>query len=409
MEKADEGYKSDIYFVLSGSVDVLKSISVVLLLSIIYPEEFKYLALNIDVMTAVLSFVTPWLFAFIQLSKISPEAAYRRCVSALVLVAATLMAAYLALSVVAFGEDLLSHGLVVFIMLRTASVGLLVFSAINQSRLMLLGSGAFVFWLQLGTWAATTSVYLIIWALNIEFSFVYVGASLLLIDITVFCLSYSLIRRKVSSKLRLKPSMSFSIRIRKILIPEALTVASIGLSALLISLSVYAISPDEYSVFRVPFAFQMACWIICSRAAVLVMRKYSSYCSGLLGGSFMYCFKTTWFVPVLLVLVALVMGGGMPGHNAKLCIIALSYYPAMVMVIALNGAFRLLSLNGLIAKANQLMFVFFFIPASALIAWHYIGIEYVIHVVGVSYCIRFIVLMALYYKQGVFRESGCTI
>ncbi|EGH14136.1 MULTISPECIES: hypothetical protein [Pseudomonas syringae group] len=401
---------SDIFFVITGGVDVVKGISVLFLLSTVFPTQFGVLSVNMDIMSALIPFGSPWVVAFLQLSKISKRRAYNVCVSALMIIGGMIAAIYLVISL-----NLIAHGgdnteKIIFLALRTFSVFILVFVILNQSYLMLLGFGQSVFWLQIGVWLANFGLYLTIWLSVSEFSYVIAGLGMVMIDSLLLIVGLYILKKTGNMAYTFtKPSLKFSFKIRRIVVPELFTVASISLSGLLLSAAAFKISPGHFSDFRIPFAFQVACWMICARATVLIMRRYSVDNPALLYDAFLYAFKTTWFVPAGLALIAVALFGQMSGDQFIHSLAAITYYPAMIVVIALNGVVRLKAANDIISSANKWLLVLFFFPLSAGIYYGHVEAINIIHFVGASYALRALTMFYLYNKRFSSDDNRCAI
>lgn len=401
---------SDIFFVITGGVDVIKGISILMLISVAFPHQFSVLSVNIDVMSALIPFASPWVIAFLQLSKVSRYRAYSKCAAALIVVGAVISILYIVVSLNMIEESHHNTGLLVFLLLRMVSVCVLVFASLNQAYLMLLGYGRTVFWVQMAVWLCNVALYLTLWLSGIEFSYVLAGLGMVAIDLALFVVVVSILKASGSIRLRsIKPSFKFSLKISKIVLPELSTVASISLSGLLLSVAAFKISQESFSDFRIPFAFQMACWMICTRAAVLIIRRYSAQDFSLFYRAIIYTFKVTWFVPVGLALVVAILANQLSPGQFIHSLLAMAYYPAMAIVISLNGVFRLTTMNSIISSANKWLLVVYFVPLSVLIYLGYVGPASIIHFVGISYMVRLLLMYHLHRKRIFLNDNRCLV
>jgi hypothetical protein len=290
------------------------------------------------------------------------------------------------------------------------SVCVLVFASLNQAYLMLLGYGRTVFWLQMGVWLCNIGLYLTLWLSGMGFSYVVAGLGMVAIDLALFVVGMSILKTSGNISIKpIRPSLMFSLKIRRIVLPELSTVASISLSGLLLSVVAFKIAPEDFADFRIPFAFQMACWMICARAAVLIIRRNSAQDSALFFRAIIYTFKVTWFVPFGLALIASVLVNQISPGQFIHSLVAMTYYPAMVIVISLNGVFRLNAMNRVISAANKWLLVFYFVPLSALIYFGYIGAAQIIHFVGISYMARLLLMYHLYRKRIFLDDNRCLV
>lgn len=401
---------SDIFFVITGAVDVIKGISVLMLMTVAFPDQFSVLSLNIDIMSALIPFASPWVISFLQLSKVSRHRAYSRCAAALLVVGTLISIVYMLLSLSMIEESRDNAGLLIFLLLRMVSVCVLVFASLNQAYLMLLGYGRTVFWLQMGVWLCNIGLYLTLWLSGMGFSYVVAGLGMVAIDLALFVVGMSILKTSGNISIKpIRPSLMFSLKIRRIVLPELSTVASISLSGLLLSVVAFKIAPEDFADFRIPFAFQMACWMICARAAVLIIRRNSAQDSALFFRAIIYTFKVTWFVPFGLALIASVLVNQISPGQFIHSLVAMTYYPAMVIVISLNGVFRLNAMNRVISAANKWLLVFYFVPLSALIYFGYIGAAQIIHFVGISYMARLLLMYHLYRKRIFLDDNRCLV
>lgn len=410
MLKRDDAL-SDIFFVITGGVDVIKGISVLMLMSIAFPGQFSVLSVNIDIMSALIPFASPWVIAFLQLSKVSMHRAYSKCAAPLIVVGTLISIVYIVISLNMIEESRHNTDLLMFLLLRMVSVCVLVFASLNQTYLMLLGYGRTVFWLQIGVWLCNIGLYLTIWLSGMGFSYVVAGLGMVAIDVALFVVGMSILKASGNMSVKsIKPSWMFSLKIRRIVLPELSTVASISLSGLLLSAVAFKIAPEDFADFRIPFAFQMACWMICARAAVLIIRRYSAQDSALFSNAIIYTFKVTWFVPVGLALIAGGLSNQMATGQFIHSLVAMAYYyPVMVIVISLNGVFRLSAMNSVISAANKWLLGFYFVPLSALIYFGYIGAAHIIHFVGISYMVRLLLMYHLYRKRILLDDNRCLV
>ena len=401
---------SDIFFVITGAVDVIKGISVLMLMTVAFPDQFSVLSVNIDIMSALIPFASPWVISFLQLSKVSRHRAYSRCAAALLVVGTLISIVYMLLSLSMIEESRDNAGLLIFLLLRMVSVCVLVFASLNQAYLMLLGYGRTVFWLQMGVWLCNIGLYLTLWLSGMGFSYVVAGLGMVAIDLALFVVGMSILKTSGNISIKpIRPSLMFSLKIRRIVLPELSTVASISLSGLLLSVVAFKIAPEDFADFRIPFAFQMACWMICARAAVLIIRRNSAQDSALFFRAIIYTFKVTWFVPFGLALFASVLVNQISPGQFIHSLVAMTYYPAMVIVISLNGVFRLNAMNRVISAANKWLLVFYFVPLSALIYFGYIGAAQIIHFVGISYMARLLLMYHLYRKRIFLDDNRCLV
>ncbi|MGE8181637.1 hypothetical protein [Pseudomonas sp. FSL W5-0299] len=401
---------SDIFFVITGAVDVIKGISVLMLMTVAFPDQFSVLSVNIDIMSALIPFASPWVISFLQLSKVSRHRAYSRCAAALLVVGTLISIVYMLLSLSMIEESRDNAGLLIFLLLRMVSVCVLVFASLNQAYLMLLGYGRTVFWLQMGVWLCNIGLYLTLWLSGMGFSYVVAGLGMVAIDLALFVVGMSILKTSGNISIKpIRPSLMFSLKIRRIVLPELSTVASISLSGLLLSVVAFKIAPEDFADFRIPFAFQMACWMICARAAVLIIRRNSAQDSALFFRAIIYTFKVTWFVPFGLALIASVLVNQISPGQFIHSLVAMTYYPAMVIVISLNGVFRLNAMNRVISAANKWLLVFYFVPLSALIYFGYIGAAQIIHFVGISYMARLLLMYHLYRKRIFLDDNRCLV
>ncbi|WP_256578608.1 hypothetical protein [Pseudomonas sp. B28(2017)] len=409
MLKRDD-FLSDVFFVITGAVDVIKGISVLMLMSVAFPGQFGVLSVNIDIMSALIPFASPWVIAFLQLSKASRHRAYIKCAGALIVIGAVISIVYIVISLNMVEESRHNEGLLVFLFLRMVSVCVLVFASLNQAYLMLLGYGRTVFWLQIGVWLCNIGLYLALWLSGVGFSYVVAGLGMLAIDLALFVIGVSIIMGSTSINIKsIKPSLKFCMKIRGIVLPELSTVASISLSGLLLSVVAFKIAPEDFADFRIPFAFQMACWMICARAAVLIIRHYSAQDATLFSKAIGYTFKVTWFVPFGLTLIVGILTNQMSRGQFVHSLVALAYYPAMAIVISLNGVFRLKAMNSVISSANKWLLGLYFVPLSALIYFGYVGAAQIIHFVGISYMVRLLLMYYLYRKRIFLDDNRCFV
>ncbi|XXD82251.1 hypothetical protein J3P95_00750 [Pseudomonas sp. Z5-35] len=401
---------SDIFFVVTGGVDVIKGISMLMLMNVAFPQQFSVLSVNIDVMSALIPFASPWVIAFLQLSKVSRYRAYSKCAGALIVVGVAISILYIVISLSMIEESRHNASLLMFLLLRMVSVCVLVFASLNQAYLMLLGYGRTVFWVQMAVWLCNVALYSALWLSGLEFSYLWLGLGMVAIDLALFVVVIWILKAAGSIHIStLRPSFGFSFKIKKIILPELSTVASISLSGLLLSVVVYRISPENFAEFRIPFAFQIACWMICARAAVLIIRRYSAQDVSLFFSAIVYTFKVTWFVPLGLALVVVALANKMSPNQIVNSIIGVIYYPVIAIVISLNGVFRLMMMNSIISDANKWLLVLYFVPLSALIYFGRIGSESIIHFVGISYIVRVLLMHHLYRKRIFMNDNRCLV
>ncbi|MEO6676676.1 MAG: hypothetical protein ABIO21_04805 [Pseudomonas sp.] len=409
MQKRDDA-RSDIFFVVTGAVDVIKGISVLMLMTVAFPDQFGVLSVNIDIMAALIPFASPWVIAFLQLSKISRNRAYAKCAAALIIVGTLISIVYIVLSLSLIKESQDNASLLIFLLLRMVSVCVLVMVSLNQAYLMLLGYGRTVFWLQMSVWLCNVGLYLTLWLSDMGFSYIVAGLGMVAIDLALFIAGILILKTSLTISIKsIRRSMRFSLKIRGIVLPELSTVASISLSGLLLSVVAFKIAPEDFADFRIPFAFQMACWMICARAAVLIIRRYSVHDPALFSKAIIYAFKVTWFVPFGLGLIACVLANQITTGQFIHSLVAMIYYPAMAIVISLNGVFRLNAMNSVISVANKWLLVCYFVPLSALIYFGYIGAAQIIHCVGLSYMVRLLLMYHLYRKRIFLDDNRCFV
>ena len=210
--------------------------------------------------------------------------------------------------------------------------------------------------------------------------------------------------RRLGAELKVRKVQAVAI-IRKlqsqrlILLPELGSVVIIILSGLLVTTAVFFKFYEDYHLYRLPFAFMTASWLISSKAMLLVMFFFAAERKTGLFHAVVDVFEATWYVPCLLLMLAYFwlskdLGGGDQEIFIQV-LLALGYYPAMVAIIALSAWLRMKGKNGILLKANYIMLLLYFLPVSMMICFGLVSLVYVLHLIGSSYLIRGLIIIYL--------------
>lgn len=395
---------SDFLYMASGFVEAIKALGVMVLLREFWGEYFGVLSFNVDLIVAFSGLLAPWSVLYLQSSK-SNSNAYADTFSTLVPMAVMVGGVYFASSVFFVFEQILSGSYEVlrFLLFRMLSFVVISCSLINFLVLMRNGRGGQVFILQVFSMCLILAIYYIFSRKVLSLDLVFVGLGLLLVELLVFVVAHRMARHLGGYLSKcIYFDISFVKRLeaqRLILLPELGSVVVVVLSGLFMSVAVFFALKFEYHLYRLPFAFMTASWVISNKAMLLVISFLSEHAKGGLLSSVWGVFKNTWYVPCILYLFAYVWIVGSSQNDKSTILgqifVGLAYYPTMVMCIALSAWLRVENKNSILLKANAVMLFCYFAPLAILIVSGLLSPLYALHVVGVSYVVKVFVILLL--------------
>lgn len=390
---------SNYLFMLSGLLESVKVLGVMWVYEVFWTENFGRLSFNVDLIGAFGALLSPWLVAYLQKSRASAAQAYISVLTYLLPLACMVASGYWI-----FAKYLLTdhresiEGFNVFLASRAISIIVITLIALNYSVLAQVGRGMYIFLFQLFTVSTTLAMYYIFSDSGLFSSLASAGAILLLVEFTIMGVTFSMAKSELSvmhfwrSVRELNHLDEIKIYSR-IVLPEIGTVLSVVASTFLLSSVAYFCLQEYYEVYRLPLAFMTASWIVANKVTTLLV-SFSEADSVIFSvENYKYTIRYTWYIPVLLLIIYMVFFFEVFSYSVFLnVVVAMSYFPAMAAVVAIGGSLRVQNRNALLLKANLTMLCLYFIPAVSLIYLRWLGVTSLIHIIGISYLVRIMVV-----------------
>lgn len=391
-------------YVAGGLFDVARTVGSAVLVQQLFPTQFPFLMLNVDVLSAVVGLFGPWGIAFAKMTRKVVPPVFRRFEAEIFGLSLVFAALYVftSISVYYIAGEAIRGSHVGFFMLRALSIFFLLRLNLNVVALMSLGQGARSLGIQVTAMLVSWAAYALAHVFFAKNNVAILGVFLLVADVLLAILSRSARFSRNSAVTRIKKYFYFSAKIKKILIPEIAASVVISLSILLFTSSAFSVSPESYEKFRIPFAFSTALWYVVYRCTFFILSDRGHPGSNIWSWASGESAKASWFVPFILGLAAAIVGGELLLQN----LVAVGFYPIVLLVVSGSGALRLMNGHNQIALINLKMFFIFYVPCAVALYFGAVVPQHFVWLIGASYFFRlFLILICLGKVERTWREA----
>jgi len=383
--------KSGNCVVIGGVVEAVRGLLVFIALRALWENQLGFISLNIDIVSFYSTLLFPWFVVYMQLSRYDNNA---YLIVVRVLYPAAYLISFFCLVSVLMALKSGGWGFEALIFACSRSCSLILFArfGLNQYVLIRTGRGEWLLLIQLLMLALSMLIYIVLGSVDGVKSVGALGVCLLALDFGAAGSSKFLAHHSLGGEVCLDQyKISFFaafIKQKTILLYEFLNVVVISLSVLLLMLSTYYAS-GENREYRVVIAFMSVLWIVSAKSMGLLLSVPGDVKGASVVESFLTVLKYTWYVPLILVLLAYILYfSGLTDQLFFDIVVGVLYYPFMAAVIAFNSVLRMRQENGLLYFVNLALLLFYFAPASILIIFDLISLSNVMHVLGVGYVFR---------------------